>query len=102
MEISINQAAQMAGVVEKTIRLWVRKNNFKHRKAVNQRVWIDKESFETFIESKLEKTNEDVDEAAKLLRSALKELNSVSDIQAMAERVTEMITRRINKKAKEN
>lgn len=57
MNISINEAAQIAGVSEKTIRLWMKTNSFSYRKSVNQRVWIDKESFENFIASKLEKMN---------------------------------------------
>lgn len=97
MELSINQAAEIAGVVEKTIRLWVRKNNFKHRKAVNQRVWIDKESFETFIESKLEKTSEGADDIEKIVMSIFKESEDGQiDIKEMAERVSEIIKNRKN------
>lgn len=56
-EISLSDAMKEAGVVQKTIWTWCQLGHFKWRKAINRRLWIDRESFLLFIKSKEKQYN---------------------------------------------
>lgn len=46
--ISVNEAMRIAGVTERTIRLWISKKDILTYK-VGRRIWIDKENFKNFV-----------------------------------------------------
>lgn len=56
-EISLQEAMKLAGVTQKTIWTWCRKNNFTWRRAVNKRLWIEEKSFLSFVKSKEKEYN---------------------------------------------
>ena len=59
-EISLQEAMNIAGVVQKTIWNWCHDGKFKYRRAINRRLWIDKESFENYVKQLEESYNEKV------------------------------------------
>lgn len=58
-EITLKEACNLAEVTPKTIYNWCELNHFKFRRAVNRRLWIDKQSFFEFINGRLQDLNED-------------------------------------------
>lgn len=51
--LSLKEAMEISGVVQKTIWNWCNSGHFKFHRTVNRRLWIDKESFMKYL-SKLE------------------------------------------------
>ena len=49
MDISLTEAIRISGVCQKTIYNWTVENKFKFHRAVNRRLWIDKESFMQYL-----------------------------------------------------
>lgn len=57
LELTLKEAMQIAEVCQKTIYNWCQEGRFKHRRAVNRRLYIDKEEFFDFINNRLETLN---------------------------------------------
>jgi len=57
MELTLREAALLAEVTHKTIYNWCEAGYFNFRRAINRRLWIDKESFFKFINERYEELN---------------------------------------------
>lgn len=57
--MSINQAMEESGVSRTTIVKWIKKEQFKTYRQINNQILIDKESFFLFLENKRKERNID-------------------------------------------
>lgn len=59
LELTLKEAMQIAEVCQKTIYNWCQEGRFKHRRAVNRRLFIDRTTFFEFIDGRLQELNDD-------------------------------------------
>lgn len=58
-QLTLKEAMDVAEVTQKTIYNWCKENRFKFVRAVNRRLYIDRESFFAFLKKRSEDYNKD-------------------------------------------